>query len=209
MDSTTSSNDRNNIYAPGDFSIIDVINYSNIYFVLWFLAIYLIIFFILGIFNVQSGDVTNKLLASRTLDFFVFVFLLVYIVFNYRNWKNNTNGVDTIKFFELVNQKYKKPIWIADMAIHSFDGDNIDPDNIYNNLINLVTDEQEQADEYEALFTVLSYNMGNWFLGMSIDSYNNFPSNYTLPRHLNSPYSEDIRGKIAEGVVRKWYRQKM
>jgi len=124
-------------------------------------------------------------------------------------WKNNTNGVDTIKFFELVNQKYKKPIWIADMAIHSFDGDNIDPDNIYNNLINLVTDEQEQADEYEALFTVLSYNMGNWFLGMSIDSYNNFPSNYTLPRHLNSPYSEDIRGKIAEGVVRKWYRQKM
>jgi len=98
MDSTTSSNDRNNIYAPGDFSIIDVINYSNIYFVLWFLAIYLIIFLILGIFNVKSDDVTNKLLASRTLDFFVFVFLLVYILFNYKNWKNNTNeNLYTIK----------------------------------------------------------------------------------------------------------------
>lgn len=100
MNTNISSNDTDNIFAPGDFSIIDVINYSNIYFILWFLAIYLIIFFILGIFNVQSGTVTNKLLASRTLDFFVFVFLLVYIVFNYKYWKNNMDGnLSTIKSY--------------------------------------------------------------------------------------------------------------
>lgn len=124
-------------------------------------------------------------------------------------WRSNAGGVDTIRFFSQLNQRYNKPVWISDIAIHSFDGDNISPDNIYNYQLSLTPDEQEQADQYESLLTVLSYNTNSWFLGLSVDSYNNFPSNYVTSRHLSSPYSEEIRGKLAEGVIRKWYRQKM
>lgn len=82
--------DINNIQT--EFSIIDIINYSNIYFILWFLAVYFIIFFILGIFNTQSSTTNNGIIASRTLDFIVFVSLLVYTVLNFKYWKNNMDG---------------------------------------------------------------------------------------------------------------------
>jgi hypothetical protein len=125
-------------------------------------------------------------------------------------WRNNGNGIDTIQYFQQLYTKYHKPVWISDIAFHSFAGDNIDSNVIFNNQVTLTVDQQEQANEIDSLLTVLSYNTGSWFLGIVIDSYHNFPStDVGLPRFLSSPYSEDIKGKIAETVVRKWYRQIM
>jgi hypothetical protein len=121
-------------------------------------------------------------------------------------WKNNAKGVDMVSFFNGIHDRYNKPIWISDIALHSFDGDNIDSGDVYNMAVQLVADQQEQADEYDSLFSVLAQLPSSWFLGVSADSWNRFPTNYSgHPRYAHSAYGENFKGKLAENVITKWY----
>jgi hypothetical protein len=115
-------------------------------------------------------------------------------------------GVDTIAYLQGVHERYNKPVYIADIALHSFSGDNVRNGDIYDVRIPLVADQQEQANEYESLFAVLAANAGPWFLGVSCDSWNRFPLDYNLvARFTNSEWGENIRGKLAENVLREWW----
>jgi hypothetical protein len=122
-------------------------------------------------------------------------------------WRNTVNGVDTVAYLRDLNIRYAKPVWISDIAFHSFSGDNVRSNDIFNTAIALVADQQEQADEYESLLIVLSADTGSWFLGVSFDSWNRFPPGNCpgVARFLCSPYGENIQGKIAEGVLAQWY----
>jgi len=121
-------------------------------------------------------------------------------------WRASVNGVDTVEFLQNIAAKYGKPLFIADIAFHSFAGDNMRPNDIYNATIPLVADQQEQADEYDSFLTVMSQNQGLWLLGVSFDSWNRFPPNYSqVHRFLDSAYGENIQGKLAETVLREWY----
>ena len=122
-------------------------------------------------------------------------------------WRKTVKGVDTVAFMQNVHAKYNKPVWIADMALHSFSGDNMNSSDIFNVQIPLIADQQEQANEYDSLLTVLTQNLGeSWFLGISFDSWNRYPPNFTQSaRFLDSPYGENIQGKLAEKVLTEWY----
>jgi len=121
-------------------------------------------------------------------------------------WRKTVKGVDTVAYMQNVHAKYNKPVWIADMALHSFAGDNMNSNYIFNVQIPLVADQQEQANEYDSLLTVLTQNLGeSWFLGVSFDSWNRYPPNWQTARFLDSPYGENIQGKLAEKVLTEWY----
>ena len=122
-------------------------------------------------------------------------------------WRKNVNGVDTVTFMQNVHAKYNKPVWISDIAFHSFSGDNVSSNDVYNTAVTLTADQQEQANEYDSLLTVLTTStLGKWFLGVSADSWNRFPQDYTgTARYLNSAYGENIKGKLAETLLRQWY----
>lgn len=61
-------------------SLLTIFTQSNILMLFWFLAIYLILFFILGIFN--SSSESNSSNAFKVLDFLVFSGLLLLILIN-------------------------------------------------------------------------------------------------------------------------------
>jgi hypothetical protein len=121
-------------------------------------------------------------------------------------WRSNAKGRDVVAFLKGVHDKYNKPITYADISFHSFKGDNVNGNDIYNVTIPLIEDQQEQANEYDSFLTVMSQNAGDWLIGVFPDSWNRFPQNYNLTaRFVNSPYGENIRGKLAESIVRQWY----
>jgi hypothetical protein len=64
-------------------NITDIFTKSNFIFILWFLAIYFILYFVLGIFFNKkdgSGSETGALRVTRMLDGIIFLFVLIYIV---------------------------------------------------------------------------------------------------------------------------------
>jgi hypothetical protein len=79
---TLSQAQSNMISASNNISQ-SVFNKFNIIFLIWFLAIYLIIYFILGIFYNSDSGTSKKLIASRIFDFLVLLFFLITIVFNF------------------------------------------------------------------------------------------------------------------------------
>lgn len=81
---TISNNDTS---ATDAFSTI--FTKSNIIMLVWFLAIYLVIYFILGIFTSSQGQTNQKLMASRVFDFLVFVFLIATIGYSFLSLSNN------------------------------------------------------------------------------------------------------------------------
>lgn len=121
------------------------------------------------------------------------------------SWRGTAKGVDSVAFLQNLHTKYGKPVWVSDIAFHSFTGDNINSSDIFNVQIPLKVDEQEQANEYDSFITVMSQNAGDWLLGVSFDSWNRFPPGYNVARFLYSPYGENIQGKLAEAVLAPWY----
>jgi hypothetical protein len=120
-------------------------------------------------------------------------------------WRRNAKGVDSIAFLEGLHDKYGKPIYLTDVSFHSFAGDNVRSNDIYDATIPLVADQQEQANEYDSFLYVMSQNQGDWLLGVSPDSWNRFPPNWNTARFLDSQYGENIQGKLAESVLSEWY----
>lgn len=74
-------NKTNNTNDNNIFSII--FNKSNIIFLIWFLAIYLIIYLILGIFYSSSGLTNKKLMSARIFDILIFLIVLFYITHHF------------------------------------------------------------------------------------------------------------------------------
>lgn len=73
--SNTTVNSENIFYT--------IFNKSNILFLIWFLAIYLIIYFILGIFSRQDGQSNTKMMSSRVFDLLIFVFVVFSFGYNF------------------------------------------------------------------------------------------------------------------------------
>ena len=64
-----------------------IFNKANIIFILWFLAIYLVAYLLIGIFFKKTTQPSSPLLfMSRTIDFiiliFLFIFLIIFYVYN-------------------------------------------------------------------------------------------------------------------------------
>ena len=117
----------------------------------------------------------------------------------------NPNGLNVVEFLKNVHTFYDKPIYYADRTFHSFDGSNISHVQIFDNN-QLVVDQQEQADLYEAFFRIWSQYQEDWMLGVSFNNANRLPDYIpTIARFVDSPYGENFQGKLAETVIREWY----
>ncbi len=114
-------------------------------------------------------------------------------------------GVDSAAFLKRLHDKYQKPIYLEDIGFNSFSGDNVDGSVIFNAVVPLVADQQEQANEYDSFLYVMSQNKEQWFLGVAFSSWSRFPPGYNVARFLFSPYGENIQGKLAEKVLSRWY----
>ena len=117
-------------------------------------------------------------------------------------WRGNVQGVDSIAFLQNMYATYKKPI-VLYASFHSFSGDNKNTNDIYNMAVSLTADQQEQANEYDSYLTVMSKNAQSFgLLGVTFDSWNRFPAGYSgVARYLDSPYGENIQGKLAETIL--------
>ena len=123
-------------------------------------------------------------------------------------WTNNAKGINTIEYMHDVYLRYKKPVFIVDNPFSSFAGDNIDSTLIFDPKIPLVASQIEQANEIEAEIIALNNISEPWFLGMIFSSWNRHPLNYVHEwRYINSPYGENIKGKLAERVLEKYFGQ--
>jgi hypothetical protein len=63
------------------FSFSDIFTKSNIITLLWFLAIYLVVYFVLGIFYSSNPEKNSRLIASRVFDLMVLLFVLGTFVY--------------------------------------------------------------------------------------------------------------------------------
>lgn len=79
---SSSNVENHNTTTDGNF-FYNIFSKSNILFLIWFLAIYLIVFFILGIFYREDGLTNKRIMASRILDLMVFISMFVYLIYHY------------------------------------------------------------------------------------------------------------------------------
>lgn len=86
-------------------NITDIFTKSNGIFILWFLAIYFILYFVLGIFfNKKDGSSASEngsLRVTRMLDGIIFLFILIYII-----------AIVANSGYEEMNKKFSK--WFDD-----------------------------------------------------------------------------------------------
>jgi len=82
--SSTSSSSTSSSSTSSSTDIFYIIfSKSNILLLLWFLAIYFIIYFILGIFTSSQGQMNQKLIASHVFDFLIFLFIIGTIGYSF------------------------------------------------------------------------------------------------------------------------------
>jgi hypothetical protein len=123
-------------------------------------------------------------------------------------WTNNALGINAIEFMHDISLRYNKPILIVDNPFNSFAGANIDGRLIFDPAIPLAASQIEQANGIEAEIIALNNISEPWFLGMIFSSWNVHPVDYVHEyRFLNSPYGENIKGKLGERVLEKYFGQ--
>jgi glycosyl hydrolase family 113/fibronectin type III domain protein len=120
-------------------------------------------------------------------------------------WRKTVAGVDSVAYLKGISTKYSKPVMVGDISFHSFLGDNIKPNDIYNFQIPLTPNQQEQANEIDSFMSVMSQNQELWFLGVSINNWNRYQPGFNAIRFLSSDVGENIQGKLAEDTLRQWY----
>jgi hypothetical protein len=117
----------------------------------------------------------------------------------------NPNGLNTVSFLKAIHDYYNKPIYYSDRTFHSFDGSNINHQQIFDQNP-LTIDNKEQADLYESFFRVWSNEQGSWMRGVSFNNANRIPDGLQIvARFLDSPFGENFQGKPAEAVIRDWF----
>jgi hypothetical protein len=116
MGSTASNNNMNNQPQPNVMNA--VFNKTNYIFVLWFLAIYVVAYYLIGLMFKKSVNVLSyPLQISRGIDFLVLISLLIFlfvsyfnnsepirertyerVIGGYSNFINNPNSIITVLF---------------------------------------------------------------------------------------------------------------
>jgi hypothetical protein len=123
-----------------------------------------------------------------------------------RSYTHNSRGNNILAMLDRVRNRYEKPIFITDRAFHSFDGANIDEGEIFRRSRNTLTlDYQEQVDQYEAFFAVMTERRE--IIGVAFSSWDRMPFEWKeqyWPPFLGQ-FGEGIRGKPAEETVRRWF----
>jgi hypothetical protein len=123
-------------------------------------------------------------------------------------WTNNAKGINAIEFMHDISLRYNKPILIVDNPFNSYAGNNIDSGLIFDPKIPLVASQTEQANEIEAEIIALNNISEPWFLGMIFSSWNRNPPDYVHEwRFISSPYGENMKGKLGERVLEKYFGQ--
>lgn len=103
-------------------------------------------------------------------------------------WQKDRHGQNVLNDLETLRQRYNKPLVFWEFGYQSRDGTNIYP---WDYTKATPTDEQEQADAYQAFFEVFSGRTG--FLGFGL-----FAHQVRLPKDA---VGYDVLGKLAEAVI--------
>ena len=107
-----------------DLSLVDIVytifTKSNILLLLWFLAIYLIIYFILGIFTSSQGQMNQKLIASRVFDLLVFVFVISTIGYSFFSLSDSDKETAVKNYFSSLKDYIDLPISILSIILFIF-----------------------------------------------------------------------------------------
>ena len=95
-----------------------ILNKSNIVLLLWFLAIYFIVFFILKIYYNKSDTIQNtNLKLSRILDISIFLVILLYLFFAYQNTSTDEAENNITIFFNKVKNYLNEPTSIFSVIL--------------------------------------------------------------------------------------------
>jgi hypothetical protein len=95
-----------------------IINKSNIILLLWFLAIYFIVYFILKIYFNKNDTIQNtNLKLSQILDISIFLVVLVYLFFAFKNTSNDEAERNISVFFSKVKNYLNEPTSIFSVSL--------------------------------------------------------------------------------------------
>ena len=84
-----------------------ILNKSNIILLLWFLAIYFIVYFILKIYFNKSDTIQNSnLRLSQILDISIFLVVFLYLCFAYQSTSNEKVEQNISVFFTKVKNYF-------------------------------------------------------------------------------------------------------
>jgi len=93
---------------------------SNVILIFWFLAIYFILYLILGIFYKQDGTPGSTMLLSRSFDFLILVFVVIFIFFSF-NSNSSTAQSSTMQNTIVSYRDYlNQPISIFSISLFLF-----------------------------------------------------------------------------------------
>ncbi len=106
-------------------------------------------------------------------------------------WQKDRHGQNVLSDLETLRQRYNKPLVFWELGYQSRDGTNIYP---WDYTKATPTDEQEQADAYQAFFEIFSGRTG--FLGFGL-----FAHQVSLPKDA---VGYDLLGKLAEKIVSQY-----
>jgi hypothetical protein len=110
--------------TTSDLSLTDIFytifTKSNILLLLWFLAIYLIIYFILGIFTSSQGQMNQKLIASRVFDLLIFVFIVATIGYTFFSLSESDKETAIQNYFSSLKDYIDVPISILSVVLFIF-----------------------------------------------------------------------------------------
>jgi hypothetical protein len=95
-----------------------ILNKSNIILLLWFLAIYFIVYFILKIYFNKSDTIQNSnLRLSQILDISIFLVVAVYLVFAYQSTSNEEAEKNISTFLTKVKNYFNDPTSIFSVLL--------------------------------------------------------------------------------------------
>jgi hypothetical protein len=118
--SNSSNKMSENFVNTSDNIFLTIFTQSNIIFLFWFLAIYLIIYFILGIFSSSSSSESTSSLAFKVFDFLVFSGILLIVLLKVV-FTNNENRKNTLyEYLENFTDFIKSPTSIFSLLLFLF-----------------------------------------------------------------------------------------
>lgn len=95
-----------------------ILNKSNVILLLWFLAIYFIVYFILSIYFNKTDTVQNSnLRLSQILDICIFLVVLVYLFFAFKNTSEDDAEKNISVFLNKVKNYFNEPTSIFSISL--------------------------------------------------------------------------------------------
>jgi hypothetical protein len=100
--------------------LYDIFNKSNIVFLIWFLAIYLIIYLIMGILYQSDESSTGKKSVSRIFDLMIFVFFVFTLGYYFFNISDKEKQKEINNFASSVKNYIDDPLSIYSLVLFIF-----------------------------------------------------------------------------------------